>query len=345
MKYIGLDVHSTHINYAVINDAGILIKENSFKTSLENLISLSELFKPPIKIVFEEGELANWIYQGIDYYFQEVIICDPMENKQIYQSQKKTDKIDALKLAHLLRSKFIKPVYHTKDQNRVNFKQLVYAYHDMTKQVTRTKNKIKAHFRKQGVIIKTTSVYHSTNRNEYLQQCSHPNLIIDYYEQLDFFTTQKENYRKQISKNNKSNPVVQNFMKIPGIGDITASTFFCIMDIPERFHHVQQVWNYAHLGKAIYESANTQRNKKLKKGNRLLKGVLLQSVQSALRQHTNYFHQAFVYMTEIEHKEKKLAKRIIARKLIATMWSMWLKNTTYKPKDFFQERIQHGLMN
>ena len=143
---------------------------------LENIISLSELFKPPIKIVFEEGELANWIYQGTYQHFEEVIICDPMENKQIYQSQKKTDKIDALKLAQLLRGKFIKPVHHTKDQNRVNFKQLVYAYHDMTKQVTRTKNKIKAHYRKQAVIIKTTSVYHPNKRNEFLQQSPFPPL-------------------------------------------------------------------------------------------------------------------------------------------------------------------------
>jgi len=344
MKYIGLDVHSTHINYAIINDSGRILKQNSFKTSLENIISLKDLVKPPIKIVLEEGELANWIYQETYSFFDQVIICDPMENKQIYKSDKKSDKIDALKLAQLFRGGFIKSVFHTKDKNRSNFKQLVYTYHDMSRQTTRVKNKIKAFFRKQGIIIKTSSVYHPEKRNEFIQDSMTPEIILDYYEQLDHFNQLKEKYRQNIIQAKSHYPIINKLMALPGVGIVTASTFFTIIDTPERFHHVQQVWAYTHLGKAIHESAQSSINKKSKRGNRMLKGAIMKSVANAFLSKSNYFQQVFTFMTEIQHKDPRMARRIVARKMVSTMWSMWLKNTDYIPKNFIEERKAHGLM-
>jgi len=154
MKYIGLDVHSTHINCAVIDEQGNLIHHNCFPTSLQNLINLSEKLKHPLSLVFEEGELADWLCQGLHPHFEKITVADPMENRLIYASDYKSDTIDPLKLATLLRGGFIHPVHHTWDHHRSQFKQMVFAYHDMAKQVTRIKNKIKAYYRNRGLSLK-----------------------------------------------------------------------------------------------------------------------------------------------------------------------------------------------
>jgi len=329
MKYIGLDVHSDHINCAVIDEQGNLIYHDCFNTSLKNLINLSEKLKHPLSLVYEEGELADWLYQGLRSSFEEIVVADPIENRLIYGGDQKSDPIDPLKLATLLRGGFINPVHHTWDHHRSQFKQLVFAYHDMAKQVTRTKNKIKAYYRKQGIIIKTDSVYHPDKRTLFIKESHHPEIIEKYYQFLDLFQQEKNRFERTLKKESRHYPIIRRFLKIPGVGIVTATTFFTIIDDPHRFARKQQLWSYAHLGKSVHQSGNYEVTRRQRKGNRLLKYVIKIAAGDAVRQKTNEFTRAYIRMVNIQQKEPKLAYRIIARKLATIMWTMWKKNQSY----------------
>ncbi|HCK99144.1 MAG TPA: IS110 family transposase [Candidatus Marinimicrobia bacterium] len=333
MKYIGLDVHSSHINCAVIDEQGNLIHHDCFNTSLENLINLSENLKHPLSLVYEEGELADWLFQGLRSSFEEIVVADPIENRMIYGGDQKSDPIDPLKLATLLRGGFINPVHHTWDHHRSQFKQLVFAYHDMAKQVTRTKNKIKAYFRKQGMIIKTDSVYHPDKRALFINESRHPEIIEKYYQFLDLFQNEKNRFERTLKKEARRYPIIGRFLKIPGAGIVTTTTFFTIVDDPHRFDHKQQLWSYAHLGKSVHQSGNYEVTRRQRKGNRLLKYVIKIAAGDAVRQKTNEFTKAYIHMVNIQHKEPKLAYRIIARKLLTIMWTIWKNNQSYKPRE------------
>jgi len=333
MKYIGLDVHSTHINCAVIDDQGNLIHHDRFNTSLKNLINLSENLKHPLSLVFEEGELADWLYQGLRSHFEEITIADPIENRMIYGGDQKSDPIDPLKLATLLRGGFINPVHHTWNHHRSQFKQLVFAYHDMARQVTRIKNKLKAYYRKQGLIIKTNSVYHPNKRDLFIKNSPHPEIIEKYYHFLDLFQQEKDRFERTLKKESRRYPIIGRFLKIPGVGIVTATTFFTIVDNPHRFDRKQQLWAYAHLGKAFHQSGNWEVTKHQRKGNRLLKYVIKIAAGDGVRQKTNEFTRAYIHMVNFQHKEPKLAYRILARKLLTIMWTMWKNNQSYKPRE------------
>lgn len=330
MKYIGLDVHSDNIFCAVIDEQGNLIHHDSFPTSLENLIKLSEKLKHPLSLVYEEGELADWLYQGLYHHFEKITIADPIENRLIYGGDQKSDPIDPLKLATLLRGGFIHPVHHTLDHHRSQFKQLVFAYHDMAKQVTRIKNKLKAYYRKQGIIIKTDSVYNPDKRPDFIKKSPHPEIIQKYYHFLDLFQQEKDRFEKILKKESRKYPIIKRFMKIPGVGIVTATTFFTIVDNPHRFSKKQQLWSYAHLGKATHQSGNYEITKHQRKGNRLLKYVIKIAAGDAVRQKTNQFTRAYIRMVDIQHKEPKLAYRILARKMATIMWTMWKDNLPYR---------------
>jgi transposase len=333
MKYIGLDVHSDHINCAVIDEQGNLIYHDCVPTSLKNLITLSEKLKHPLSLVFEEGELADWLCQGLHFHFEKITVADPIENRLIYGGDQKNDPIDPLKLATLLRGGFINPVHHTLDHHRSQFKQLVFAYHDMAKQVTRIKNKLKAYFRKQGIIIKSDKPYHPHNRPHFLEQCRHPQIIQKYYQLLDLFQKEKNQFERKLKKESHRYPIIRRFMKIPGVGIVTATTFFTIVDDPHRFARKQQLWSYAHLGKSVHQSGNYEVTKHQRKGNRLLKYVIKIAAGDAVRQKTNEFTQAYIRMVNFQHKEPKLAYRILARKLATIMWTMWKYNQSYIPRN------------
>lgn len=345
MKYIGLDVHSDHINCVVIDEQGNMIHHDCFNTSLKNLINLSEKLKHPLSLVFEEGELADWLYQGVYHHFEKITIADPIENRLIYGGDQKNDPIDPLKLATLLRGGFIHPVHHTLDHHRSQFKQMVFAYHDMAHQVTRIKNKLKAYYRKQGIIIKSDAPYNLKNRSHFLEQCRHPEIIQKYYQFLDQFQHEKDRFEQILKKESHQYPIIRRFLKIPGVGIVTATTFFTIIDDPHRFDRKQQLWSYAHLGKAVHQSGNFEVTKHQRKGNRLLKYVIKIAAGDAVRQKTNEFTKAYIRMVNIQHKEPKMAYRIIARKLATTMWTMWKNNQPYIPRnnDKIPEDIAYDL--
>jgi len=247
-----------------------------------------------------------------------------MENRMIYASDYKSDTIDPLKLATFLRGGFIHPVHHTWDHHRSQFKQMVFAYHDMAKQVTRTKNKIKAYYRKQGIIIKTDSVYYPDKRMNFIKQSRHPEIILKYYQLLDLFQKEKDHFERSLAKESRKYPIISRFMKIPGVGIVTATTFFTVVDDPHRFDRRQQLWSYAHLGKAIHQTSTFEITKHQRKGNRLLKYVIKIAAGDAVRQKTNEFTQAYIRMVNIQQKEPKMAYRMIARKLATIMWTMCL---------------------
>ena len=122
-------------------------------------------------------------------------------------------------------------------------------------------------------------------------------------------------------------------MKIPGVGIVTATTFFTIVDNPHRFSRKQQLWSYAHLGKAVHQSGSYEVTKRQRKGNRLLKYVIKIAAGDAARQKVNEFTRAYIRMVNIQHKEPKLAYRILARKLATIMWTMWKRNQPYIPRN------------
>jgi transposase len=210
---------------------------------------------------------------------------------------------------------------------------LVFAYHDMARQVTRIKNKLKAYYRKQGIIIKTDSVYHPDQRPKFLKQSQHPEIIEKYYHFLDLFQHEKDHFEKSLNKESRRYPIIRRFLKIPGVGIVTATTFFTIVDDPHRFDRKQQLWSYAHLGKSVHQSGNFEVTKHQRKGNRLLKYVIKIAAGDAVRQKTNEFTQAYIRMVNFQHKEPKLAYRILARKLATIMWTMWKYNQSYIPRN------------
>jgi hypothetical protein len=64
-----------------------------------------------IHVTFEEGTQAAWLCEIVKPVAVKVIVCNPRMNKLLMVG-KKADRVDAHKLAELLRCGQLKPVYH-----------------------------------------------------------------------------------------------------------------------------------------------------------------------------------------------------------------------------------------
>jgi hypothetical protein len=57
MHYIGMDCHITTLDFAVVNEAGRLVKANSVATSVNGFMEFVKTVPPPRAIYMEEGTL------------------------------------------------------------------------------------------------------------------------------------------------------------------------------------------------------------------------------------------------------------------------------------------------
>lgn len=336
MHYVGLDCHIRNLDFAVVNEAGQLVKANSIKTSVNGFMQFVKSVPSPRTIYIEEGTLAAWALETCSRFGEKLVITDPKENHWIGSAQKKDDQLDALKLAQLARGGYIKEIHHSVGQRR-RFRELMIAYHDAVKSSIRIKNKIKARFRQNGIQCAGTAVYSEAHREEWRQklpQETTPILIVDgLWRQLDQSEQSEKELLAAARIQAKCYPEVKHFEALPGIGFINAATVSAILETPYRFASKQKVWMYAGLGITIRSSGGKKYSEKLSTDyNRLLKYTVRQAAEAAIRASDNPFQRKYMDMTVLHGVAPHRAKLTTARDMLATMWAMWRKGERYSPE-------------
>src|SRR5215467_345851 len=111
IKYIGMDVHKETISIAVMNGDGKLVMESIIETKASTILQCIQGLHGDLHVTFEEGTWAAWLYDVLKPQVTKVVVCNPRKNA-LLKNGNKGDKIDARKLADLLRGGFLRPVYH-----------------------------------------------------------------------------------------------------------------------------------------------------------------------------------------------------------------------------------------
>src|SRR5713226_4191333 len=109
--YVGMDVHQASIVIAVLNGAGKVVMESIIETGADTVRNFIKQLRGKVYVTFEEGTQATWLYDLMRGLVAEVVVCDPRHNK-LLQTGNKSDRVDARKLAELLRQGSLQAVYH-----------------------------------------------------------------------------------------------------------------------------------------------------------------------------------------------------------------------------------------
>jgi transposase len=108
-KYIGMDVHQATISVAVMDSAGKLILESILETKAATILQFIGGLHGSLLATFEEGTSAAWLYDLLKPHVANVLVCDPRKNA-LLKDGSKSDRIDAGKLAELLRGNHLSPI-------------------------------------------------------------------------------------------------------------------------------------------------------------------------------------------------------------------------------------------
>lgn len=110
-KYVGMDVHQATSIAVVLDSTGSQLMESILRTDSNSIRDFIRGLSGDIHLTFEEGTQAGWLYDLIKPLVSELIVCNPRRNR-LLKTGSKNDRVDAGKLAELLRLGSLKPVYH-----------------------------------------------------------------------------------------------------------------------------------------------------------------------------------------------------------------------------------------
>ena len=341
LKYIGMDVHKAMTVISVLNSEGKELAQAIIETKSTTIIDFIQGQRGTLHVTFEEGTQAAWLYDLIRPHVASVLVCDP---RKIVTQGNKADKIDARRLAELLRTKGLTAVYHGEHSAKA-VKELTRSYQEMMEDSTRVKNRLKALFRARGIDCSGGAVYGADERKNWTAKLEHAAVRVRagrLWEELDALEKLCEQAQEDLKTEARKHAAVKILQGIPGIGPIRAAVILGIAGTPHRFRSKKQFWTYCGLAVVSKISSEYQlvdgrisRSKKqaLVRGlnhnySRPLKEAFKGAAKTAAAGEWKSYFDAMV----AKGQDPPLALLTIARKIASITLALWKRGERYDEK-------------
>src|SRR6202142_1321706 len=223
-KYIGMDVHQATISVAVMDSSGKLIMECILETKAATILEFVDGLRGSLSVTFEEGTSAAWLHDLLKPHVSCLVVCDPRKNA-LLKDGSKSDRIDARKLAELLRGNQLHPVYHGEHGLRT-LKELGRSYLTLTQDVSRVMVRVKALYRSWAIPCSGATVYAPRHRAEWLAKIAEPGVRLRaerLYQQLDLLQPVRQEARRELLAESPKHSGGKLLRPIPSIGPIRSA--------------------------------------------------------------------------------------------------------------------------
>jgi transposase len=266
-----MDVHQATISVAVMDSTGKLGMESILETKAATILDFIQGLRGELYVTFEEGTWAAWLYDLLKPHVSKLVVCNPRKNA-LLKTGNKSDRIDARKLADLLRAGLLSPVYHGEVGVRT-LKELARSYLAITQDLTRVMNRLKAVYRSWAIPCAGRSVYAPRHRADWLDKLREAGVrrrAERLYQQLDQLQLLRQQARRDLLAESRKHGARQWLRRIPYLGPIRAALLIALIQTPHRFRTKRQLWAYSGLALETHNSAEyrfvageLQRSKKL----------------------------------------------------------------------------------
>ena len=327
--YFGLDISQKNIEiFSLIGEEGrSLGKIPNTRESLEGFFDpIPASSASSITVVLETGTHSAWISRCLERRGYEVIVAHARDLAFIYKDDKKSDRIDAEKLARMARAdkNLLHPV-KLMDQKRQEALLAIKARDLLVGKRTSILNAIRGFLRSFG--IDDTDYTHETINQMYPTLPKEIRLNMrGLFTALTALNKCIKEYDRRIAKIAQSYPETQTLQQIRGVGPLIALTFALVIGNPNRFSS-RECSSYTGLAPKRDQSGEVDKQLGISKcGNKLLRRLLIQGAQYIMGPFgedcdLRDFGQRIAQRGGSIAKKK--AKVAVARKMAITMLALW----------------------
>jgi transposase len=324
IDYIGLDVHKKTISYCIKQLDGSVVEDGVIDATRPALRDWTGQRKKKWIGAMEATLFTGWIYDELRTHAQELKVAHPAMLKAIGASKKKNDRIDAAKIADLLRCDLLPECYMAPSYIRELRRMLRYR-NMIVREAVRMKNKI------SGLLMETGSIYNKkrlhgedyfTELVENLEEV--PPSVIQLLRlsrgALEMFQSVERQLRRRLRMDAQLKRRVDLLRTIPGVGEIVALTWILEVGEVRRFSSIANAISYCGLCSAQRSSAGKdQRGPISKQRNPHLQSMLIEAAKLAPRWNAQL---AAVHERELKRGSRNRATLAVARRLVAYLMAV-----------------------
>ena len=319
IDYIGFDIHKKTISYCVKQSDGKILEEDVVAANRPALEEWAEKRERRWIGAMEATLFTGWVYDTLKAYAHSLKVAHPAMLKAIGASKKKNDRIDARKIADLLRCDLLPECYMAPVRIR-ECRRLLRYRNLMVREAVRMKNKI------AGLLMETGSLYNkrALHGEEYfgnllakLEQT--PASVIQMLKLSRGTLKMFQSVERQVIGGLRNSPDLRKRMEllktIPGVGEITALTWILEVGECTRFSAIGNAVSYCGLCSAQNSSAGKDHRGPIsKQRNRHLQTILIEAAKLAPRWNLQL---KAVYENALKKSNRNQATLAVARKLVA----------------------------
>ncbi len=326
--YLGIDIHKRYSQVAVVDSDGNL--DDEIRLPNDRLEELAEQYVGGEAAIEASGNYRP-IYEILDEHL-DVTLVNPAKNRIIADATVKTDRVDAKRLALMLRADMLAESYVPPDEIR-SLRDLVRTRKSLVEERTAEKNRVRA------VLTRTDNTYESElfgpNGREFLAELSLTDadrtIVEAHLAVIDEYNEQIEHLNEKISQRVVESPAAQRLLSIPGVGEYTAALVVAEVGEIDRFDVDKQLVSYAGLDPMIHQSGDKEiRGSISKEGSAPLCWALVQSANIAV-QHDEYLGNFYTRLKQ--KKNHQIAIVATARKLLVSIFHMLKRKEPYDPPE------------
>jgi transposase len=328
-KYIGFDVDSKKVSVCVIVSG----QTERYATigpdigSMQRFLQAERQAGGCLHLAYEVSGYSGYIHDQLCDCVDRIAVANPTKATWIYRTAKKTDRIDARKLAILLSIGEL-PTVHVPDKQVRQWRQMILHRRRIVQSICRVKNRIRA-------LVKSVGYFTPDHKGSWWKQLNLQWLrqlssgcelwqmqLSDLLMEYDCFVRQLAAATAHLDTYLKTQPGATLLMSIPGIGPRTAEAVLAYTDGAERFKGSRKYCCYFGLVPKLDQSGSSRRVGHItKQGPSVVRWLLCEAAWKSVRK-SPALKRFYERIMNGDAKRKKIAIVAVSRKLLSIMRAM-----------------------
>lgn len=331
VRYVGLDVHKRVVEACLIDGEGKVLRRDRLDMSRSYLESYARNVLRPTDRLALEATTNTWaVVRVLRPHVAEISVGNPLATKAIATSKIKTDKVDALALAQLLRCDYLPKVWQP-DEPTQELRRLTAHRASLVGDRTRLKNRLHAVLAQRLIAQPPGDLFSPKGRLwlATLELDAEGRMLLDSDLRLLAAVEQElAALDKLIAEKGYREDRVKLLMTLPGVSVGVATGLLAAWGDSERFHEPDEAAAYLGLVPSTHQSSDKCYHGPITKRGRSQSRWLLVQAAHHVRNHPGPLGVFFRRLAK--KKNYNVAVVATARKLAVIAWHMLKHNEPYR---------------
>lgn len=331
LRYVGLDVHKRVVEACILSAEGQVLRRDRLALSHSYLETYArEVLRPTDRVVLEATTNTWAVVRVLAPHVAEVVVSNPLATKAIATAKVKTDKVDALVLAQLLRCDYLPRVWQP-DETTQELRRLTAHRAGLVGDRTRLKNRLHAVLAQRLIQPPCADLFSAAGR-DWLAELSldaEGRFLLDSdLRLLGHVEAEIEQFDKLLAVKAYPSQPVKLLMTLPGVDVAVALALYAAWGDIGRFATADQAASYLGLVPSTRQSADHCYHGPITKAGRSQTRWMLVQAAHHVRNHPGPLGVFFRRLAK--KKNYNVAVVSTARKLAVIGWHMLKHNEPYR---------------